>query len=287
MCTCAMLGLLLGAPGHSGDSPSIFPSELARTAAAYNIRIISNSEFPVHTAHGLIDGGKADSSDVAQYARMFCEEFSLYPVDLVKRSRLQRVVLCRCLSFAGQRWNAVPDFEHDTLYLDVSRSGFAEKYYRLVIHHDFFHIIDYRSGNMLSTSNRWRSLNEPSFTYGTGGPDAQTNASSGVLTDKYPGFLNYYSTTSVAEDKAEVFANMIVNGDYVRERTKKDEILRAKVGRIRKENADFCSEMNLRFWERATTVDRSPKKTRFFQGLFDVLPQKETSDEKQCPNVRK
>ncbi len=59
------------------------------------------------------------------------------------------VVRARELTFAGQRRNAIPDFEHDTLYLDVSRGAYSKSYFRKVIHHEFFHIIDYRDDGSL------------------------------------------------------------------------------------------------------------------------------------------
>ena len=53
---------------------------------------------------------------------------------------------------------------------------------------------------------RWDALKPKDFKYGSGGKNAQDISTTSLLTEKYPGFLNHYSTTAVEEDKAEVLA---------------------------------------------------------------------------------
>ena len=45
---------------------------------------------------------------VETYAALFTREFVLYPLALIQRSKLKRVVLSSELSFAGQQRNAIP-----------------------------------------------------------------------------------------------------------------------------------------------------------------------------------
>ena len=80
---------------------------------------------------------------------------------------------------------------------------------------------------------------------------------SSILTDKYSGFLNYYSTTGVEEDKAEVFANLIVDPAYVENRIKNDAVLRAKVKMMQKLLRSFCPDVNAAFWKRVRLMKRS------------------------------
>jgi hypothetical protein len=204
-----------------------------------------------------VDGKSADPKDLENYRSLFASEFSLYPPDLVKRSQLKRVVLCSELSFAGQQRNAIPDYEHDTLYLDVRRGAYNKAYLRTVIHHEFFHIIDYRDDGQVYQDKGWEALNPPGFKYGSGGKNAQAFALTSILTDRFPGFLNHYSTTGVEEDKAEVFANLIVHPAYVEARTQKDPVLKAKVARMRELLLQFCPDMNDRFWQKVRAVKRS------------------------------
>jgi hypothetical protein len=166
-------------------------------------------------------------------------------------------VLCSELSFAGQRRNAIPDYEHDTLYLDVKRGSWDTPYLRKVIHHEFFHVIDYRDDGRVYQDERWMALNPDNFQYGTGGRTAQDVQKTSVLTKSYPGFLNHYSTTGVEEDKAEIFANLIVDFEYVEERCQTDAAIRAKVEQMKVLLAAFCPEMNDDFWEKVRTTNRA------------------------------
>jgi hypothetical protein len=85
-------------------------------------------------------------------------------------------------------------------------------------------------------------------------------ADTSVLTDKYPGFLNHYSTTGVEEDKAEVFANLIFDAAYVAERAKKDKVLATKIERMKELLTKFCPEMNQKFWTKVEKINREDRK---------------------------
>ena len=237
-----------------GNSRALF----AQIGQTYDISIVAaDPVFPVKTTYGKIEGHVADADEIDRYAALFAREFTLYPRSLIKRSGLKRVVLCKDLAYAGQLRGAIPDFEHDTLYLDVIRGGYDRKYLCKVIHHEFFHMIDYRDDGLVYEDKQWSSLNRPDFKYGTGGKNAQLVADAQVLTDKFPGFLNYYSSTGVEEDKAELFANLIVDEDYVEHRTRTDRVLRAKVQALKELMAKFCPDVDEPFWEKAGKVIRT------------------------------
>jgi hypothetical protein len=248
--------LMLARCAAAGDeAPAVALEELDKIAKEYKIEIVTaEPRFPVKNLHGAIDGKRAEAKALENYASLFAPEFNLYPPGLVKRSKLKRVVLCSELSFAGQRRNAVPDFGQDTLYLDVSRG--SKPYLRSVIHHEYYHIIDYQDDGSVYRDERWEALNPADFKYGTGGRNAQNIKTTSVLTDRYPGFLNHYSTTGVEEDKAEVFANLIVNSARVEEQAKKDRVLQTKVGRMKELMAAFCPDINEDFWGKARRLKR-------------------------------
>ena len=225
--------------------------KLADIAKAYSIDIVATAPpFPITTTHGEIGGSVADAEVLESYTGLFAKEFTLYPRSLVKRSQLKRVVLCKDLAFAGQLRTAIPDYEHDTLYLDVHRGMPNTLYLRKVLHHEFFHIIDYRDDGLVYRDDCWAALNPPEFLYGNGGRNVQDQSDTSVLTDKFPGFLNHYSTTGVQEDKAEIFANLIVDPAYVANRAGKEGVLNAKVQQMRKLLINFCPEMTDEFWEK-------------------------------------
>jgi hypothetical protein len=257
-----MLAALLIFSAVCAQGPGVEPlfAELEKIAKEYKIEVVAaDPRFPVKTVYGAIEGKGAERKETQDYAGLFAPEFSLYPADLVRRAKLERVVLCRELSFGGQRRNAIPDYEHSCLYLDVSRGSYSKPYLRKVIHHEFFHIVDYRDDGSVYRDERWSALNPKEFKYGSGGRTAQDLRETSVLTTKFPGFLNHYSTTAVEEDKAEVFANLIVDYAYVADRAKKDRVLNAKVERMKELLAKFCPDINDRFWEKVRTTERPGK----------------------------
>jgi hypothetical protein len=261
-----LLPLLLPSLLGCGDDVQLMPAPgpvrraLAEIARRDEIEIVAfDPLFPVATTFGEIAGRAAMGDDIDRYSVVFVREFSLYPPSLVKRCGLKRVVLCEGLSFDGQSRAAIPDFFHDTLYVDVLRGGYDRSYQCKVLHHEFFHIIDYRDDGRLYEDKDWAKLNPPGFKYGTGGKHAQNEASASELTDKFPGFLNYYSTTGVEEDKAELFANLIVDSAYVAQRAKTDRVLHAKVQALKKLMTKFCPDVDEAFWTKSAAVNRTGK----------------------------
>ena len=223
----------------------------------YGIRCVTSEvDFRVTTAHGQIDGRSASPKDVASYVPILMAEWKIYPADLIARTRLRQIVMCSGLAFAGQLRTAVPDFENDTLYLDVSRGRDNEIYTRKVIHHELFHVIDLKDDQELYTDARWACLNDASFRYRSGGVNAQGDPDTSVLSSKRIGFLNDYSTTGVEEDKAEVFATMIVENEIIEQRANTDSVLREKMALIKRLLVRFCPQADVEFWMAAQSVAR-------------------------------
>lgn len=229
-------------------------------ARKYSIEIVTQGEpFPVRNFHGPISGTDATVAALEKYRPWFVSEFDLYPPALIRKVGLKRIVLCSDLAFDGQLRNAVPDFEHDTLYLEVVRGDYDPIYMRRVIHHDFFHIVDWKNDFMLMQDAAWCRLNADGFHYGIGGAAAQDDNQAGLLDPQLPGFLNRYSQTAVEEDKAEIFSILIVQRQHILDRAAQDRILDAKMQRMQRSLQDFCPEMNERFWERAQQISRESR----------------------------
>ena len=56
----------------------------------------------------------------------------------------------------------------------------------------------------------WSAYNPPNFSYGHGGKNMRSDSSSSQLSSApHEQFLNRYSTSSIAEDKAEIWAALM------------------------------------------------------------------------------
>jgi hypothetical protein len=232
----------------TGDAPSA----ARMIKEKYGIQVAwKDQAYPVKTYHGLIRATDAKTPEVNRYCTVLAQEFLLYPPDLVRRSRLKRIVLCRGLSFGGQIRSAIPDYEHDALYLDVVSGDYDRLYPRVVIHHEFFHLIDFHDDGQLYSDEQWASSNPESFRYGAGGAKMQNDYWSGLPTD-IPGFLTRYATSGVEEDKAELFAHMMTDYSVVRKRAATDTVIREKISLMKALLAKFCPDMDVTFWDEVT-----------------------------------
>ncbi len=247
--------------GSTIAQPKPAAPDLAALGKKYNLDIVTRTPtFPVKTSHGPIEGSEADRKEADSYAVIFAFELSLYPPELVKKTGLKAVVFCKDLSFVGQKRTAIPDFEHDTLYLDVSRGRYDEPYVRKVIHHEFFHLVDLKDDGHLYEDDRWVKLNPPGFKYGPGGAKLQDDPTVTTTGKDDPGFLNRYAAAGVEEDKAELFAHMMVEPKVVAARVEKDKYIRMKVERMQELLTAFSPKMDRHFWATIEKVHRPEPK---------------------------
>ena len=232
--------------------------ELATMAERHSIRVVAaDGPLRVRSLTGTLRADRAEPESVTAYAPMLAREFDLYPPELVRRVGLRWIVLCRNLSYASTPVEALPHFETDALYLDVTALTALPDYNRTTIHHEFFHFLDYRDDGRLDRDPTWEALNPPGVRYGHGGWAARRDPEAGVDTDRYPGFLNSYSKSAVEEDKAVVFAYLVARPSYLAGRTTADPILRAKVDRMKELLVAFCPEIDESFWEKARLAERT------------------------------
>lgn len=251
-----LLSLLIAAPLLADEPAAEAPrveaqvdveARLRDLATKYRVKMVHEApRFPVQLHDGQIRGRAADKEKLAGYLPIFAKEFARYPVEFVKRSGLRRVVFCEELAWDDQLRAAIPHFADRTLYLDVARGAEDERYQRRVLHHEFFHIVDEVDDGLLYRDDRWSAANPEGFRYGAGGHAAQTTAETGTLSDKYPGFLNHYSTTGVEEDKAEIFAHLYLDPAELARRAETDAVLHVKVELMKRLLEEFCPEMERR-----------------------------------------
>ena len=186
------------------------------------------------------------ASDLEKYAKLFASEWNRYPVSAIKSAKLKRIIFGANISLNGQIRAAVPAFEANSMYYDTTLGNYNAPYQRMVIHHEFFHMID-QVQSILRKDREWSALNPPEFHYGTGG-EKMRNLGAGELTDKLPGVLTPYAMSGIEEDKAELFGHLLVDRDYVSARIKADAVIAAKAAllkaRMLKWDAGFCDE----FW---------------------------------------
>jgi hypothetical protein len=194
---------------------------------------------------------EADQAALTKYLKLFDEEFSKHPNDLIQASGLKQVAIVKNLVVSGQYRAAMPDLGRKILFLDFLRGASNPTYQRHVIHHEFYHIIEpAMNGNNTWKDPQWAALNEEGFEYGSGGADMQSNSSSGVQNHPQPGFIDLYSTSGLEEDKAEIFGALFVASESAKmmEWAQTDEILANKIQYMKASLQQKAPDMDDAFW---------------------------------------
>jgi hypothetical protein len=214
--------------------------------------VTATTDVAIETPWGTLAGKPATAKQIDRYLRLLGVELAKYPRELIDRIGLRRVVLCRDLRLGKQPRAAVPLRDHGSMHFDVVVGDYSRDYQRIVVHHELMHVIDERDDDQLYVDPAWAALNEPQFRYGSGGINAQNDPNASLHTTRVAGFLTSYSTSAIEEDKAELFARLMVEPGYVARRADVDPILRSKVARLKQLLAAFCPQFDERIWPAAT-----------------------------------
>jgi hypothetical protein len=199
-----------------------------------------------------IQGLQAKLKDLEHFLPIFLEEWRLLPTMLVHRTRLKYIAFGRQFRLPAERMEreAIPDYHHEGMYYSVAydhQQPILEHYFRGVVHHEYFHYVDFRDDGIVYGDDVWKKLNSAGFKYGRGGASARGNTQ-GLVRMPKPGFITDYASSGVEEDKAEVFRCMLVNLVEMEARAKSDEYLARKVQQMKKLLNDFCPELDEPYW---------------------------------------
>jgi hypothetical protein len=247
--SCFML--LAAATAVAGPTTSaLFDQMKIQFEKNFGVTLVADGEkYPVEATGGAVDARNAGGKNVDMVLYFLRKEFGKYPPEFVRLSGLERIVFCRDLKARGQRIAGVAVSGNKTIYMDSSTEVGDEAHRRRTLHHEFFHIIDYalRAGTDLKRHPAWEAANAPGAAYA--GPVASKPEPNWALHPK-PGFVSTYSMSSVAEDRAELFAGIMTNNLTLRLLLQKDRHLEAKATLLKTELKEFCPQIDDEFWTR-------------------------------------
>jgi hypothetical protein len=197
--------------------------------------IIEHPVFPVQTQDGLINGKAVPARrrlTAELYHSRLGDEIRLYPDTLLKQIKLRQIVLCDELSFNATKCFSFTDVEQGTIYMNV-QTNVDDDRIRWTIHHELFHQLDYAGDSRLDPDPAWESLNPIGFRYFADAERLQTDPAAAGRETGIKGFVNRYATASPTEDKAELYALLVVEPEEARRRLADDDVLRRKAAKIR------------------------------------------------------
>ena len=175
----------------------------------------------------------SDKKTYDEKYKIISNNLKRYSKEFLRKINLKYIVMCENLSISGINTAGIPDHVMKTLIIDLR---FNEKYFKRVIHHELFHIINDGYKELFDEDKR-KKFNKPNFEYA----DCST-CSKKLGLDTYEntnGFFTEYSKTIPSEDMAEVYSHLIT-GNY---EISDDKILNKKIKFIK----DKLKEINNTF----------------------------------------
>lgn len=172
-----------------------------------------------------------DAISLQVFSAQLIQEFGKYPTDFVKNSNLKTIGLVRNLRVATIVPAAAPVPTINNMLYDIpSMVQSGESYSREVIHHEYWHYIDYKiSGSFYSADPSWSACNPAGFQYGNGGQSAYLG---GYTAQFHPraGIITQYSTYGIEEDRAEMFGWLMYSPSSVKDLN--DSGINCKINRL-------------------------------------------------------
>ena len=230
--------------------------------------VIPEEKFTFSCPSFDIEGNPPTNSDLDCYTPLLFMEFWIYGKSFVKKSKLKKINLLHNIEYTNSEYTqeraGCPEYETSrSITFAIHERNLA--YIRIVLHHEFFHYIDY-ADDFNYDDDGWDELNQKGFEYGDGGDSEREWIK---LEKNQIGFINHYSTTALEEDRAEIYQYLISCPDEALNNN--DIIVSKKAKRIQNFlnsfDKDGVGNPKTNFW--ANLIDYRQKyvyKEKVFQG---------------------
>lgn len=135
---------------------------------------------------------------------VIADQISRLPDSSMKRLGLKYVILCSRAEAAGRRIGGIPVPPLHLLMLNVGGSTPDDAYLRHIFLHELYHLIEFRFNAF--QDDEWQQRFGTGYANEYGVVTQRTTPGSGK-----PGFLNGYSESFPHEERAELFASLLLD----------------------------------------------------------------------------
>jgi len=260
----SVLTLFLTTSITSGDAAMNRDEQIAALARQleqrYGFQIIYR-DFSVPVEKKLVFklADKKGYEYLARFLTIFAEEVDKYPADFFQHSRLKAVILVKRHFYNEKPVEGLYDSGANVIFIDFWRNRKNILRQRWNIHHELFHMIEIEARRGGNDFSGWVASADKSFQYSPDPRPRSTETRSRFSAPLVPGFVSDYSMTSAVEDRAEIFACLMVasQNKLLLKWTEKDLILKEKVAALKGFLANYCAGMDERFWMQIRTGQHS------------------------------
>jgi hypothetical protein len=221
----------------SSPKSSLAVETLRNFALSYQIELVYEGE----DLNDSVTLRKPSEKNLNKACKVLINELRLYPTEVIERTNLRRIVLCEGLKSKDKLIGGLCLAKKGTIYISIEEPN---KHTRLTFHHELFHSIDYIDDAYGWHDPNWVALNHDGFEY----CEATDKDKKAANSANRPGFISDYAMRQAREDKAEIYANLILHYNSLIERAKADEILQKKCKFIMDLLKQFSPQFNELFW---------------------------------------
>lgn len=266
-CFLKLLGVYELQPAETTDP------EFLELGKKYGVKFVTEDELDCSD----FSYQKATELQFHRAKELIIEEFSLYPLEAISKTRIEQVIFCSNLVVSKKRAAGtlkVGLHYVDTLFIDLSEFR-NELHGRRTLHHELYHAIDFRDTWQGYVDADWSRIQGEEFKYefdaaaemhrqlGRNPQDAMPREFDdpynrmSIRESPRPGFITDYARYSASEDKAEIFCNLMVSYKKVMRRAASDAVLKRKVARLKELLVQYIPEMDDKFWKKIAAIRSS------------------------------
>jgi hypothetical protein len=193
----------------------------------------------------------ADVPVLVDYLKLFEEEIAKYPQPFFTGRDIRAIGFVKRLFVDGKPVEGLYEARHRMMLFNFYRNRRHPTPQRHNIHHEIYHMMALQNPDY--TVNRdavWASYNVVGFIYGFQELSGKNELN--PLAPAIPGFISAYAMTSIEEDKAEVFAGLMMESQHrlMQRWSEKDGHLRRKMALMKGFVRTYCPVMDAAYWQR-------------------------------------
>ncbi len=202
-----------------------------------------------------------------RYLLLFEEEIQKYPKKFFVDGRLKGIVLVKTMFNKENPAEGIYDYKTKMIYMDFLRSQGRKIAQQHNIHHEIYHFIEYEAiGRRGWQDLKWMKFNPEGFKYGhleEFGKNARTDLK---YSSQEAGFVSPYSMTAMKEDKAEIFACLMVESQHklMHKWAIKDRILENKIKYMKDFMSLFSDHIDEQFFDKLFKYRKNAQKMNIF-----------------------
>jgi hypothetical protein len=185
------------------------------------------------------------------YLKLFAEEIAKYPQRFFSNRDIRAIGFVKKFFFAGKPVEGLYESRHKIMLFNFNRNRHHPVPQRHNIHHEIYHMMalqipDYK----VNYDAVWMSYNVTGFVYGVEQPAGKNVLN--PMAPAIPGFISVYAMTSIEEDKAEIFAGLMMESQHrlMQRWSQKDEYLRKKMEYMKSFVQTYCPAMDAGYWQK-------------------------------------